>query len=277
MKRCVNSMRHGVCVLLAVTSAAAGERGPGCADAAERGQRNRAAGKVASAREDFIVCSATTCPEFIRTDCVAWLDELVKGQSTFVFYAKDESGSDLTRVKVSVDGQPLAETLNGLPIAIDPGEHTFRFEAQGFDTIEKKVLAVQYSKGRLLEIVMRRSAAVKIAPPADIAPPAESSRGSASPLPWIFGGVGVAALGVFTGFEIKGWNDYSTAESGCGVTRSCSDADLSSGRTSFRIAGAALGVSVVSFAAMAISLVLAPKSASTTGSTRAPGKVLFTF
>jgi len=45
--------------------------------------------------------------------------------------AEDTTGADTLAVRVTIDGQLLAETLDGKAVPIDPGEHVVRFELAG--------------------------------------------------------------------------------------------------------------------------------------------------
>jgi hypothetical protein len=97
--------------LLAATSASAGDNAA-CLDAASRGQTLRDARKFVEAREQFLVCAASTCPAAVRADCVTWLTEVDKALPSVVITAKDASGADVVDVTVAVDGRPLASKLD---------------------------------------------------------------------------------------------------------------------------------------------------------------------
>lgn len=70
--------------------------------------------------------------------------------------------------------------------------------------------------------------------------------------PAVLGGLGVLSLAAFGYFQVQGWSRYSALEDGCAKTQSCTDADIEGARSQFVASGAALGVSVVSFAVAAI-------------------------
>src|ERR1019366_8465548 len=63
----------------------------------------------------------------VRDACTKRLDELEKAQPTIIFRAKDASGQDVSAVKVTVDGRPLADKLDGTALPVDPGDHVFTF------------------------------------------------------------------------------------------------------------------------------------------------------
>jgi hypothetical protein len=176
-----------------------------CLGAHEKGQQARSSGRLREAREQFLVCAADGCPGAVRTDCARWADDLSNRLPTIVIGAKDRGGRDLFDVKVSLDGTPLVEKLDGKSILIDPGPHTLKFEAAGMPTVSQKVLVKEGDRARPVEIVFEggapaptRAKPETAAGPAPKAPepPAEKSSG-AGVLPWIL--VGVGGVGVVGG------------------------------------------------------------------------------
>jgi hypothetical protein len=59
-----------------------------------------------------------------------------------VFAAKDTAGHDLSDVRVTMDGTPLLQKLDGSAIPVDPGVHHFVFEAKGYRVSSTNVTAV---------------------------------------------------------------------------------------------------------------------------------------
>jgi hypothetical protein len=177
-----------------------------CLGAHEKGQQARSSGRLREAREQFLVCAADGCPGAVRTDCARWADDLSNRLPSIVIGAKDRGSRDLFDVKVSLDGTPLVEKLDGKSIVIDPGPHTFKFEAAGMPTVSQKVLVKEGDRARPVEVVFDGGAPVparaKPEPTAGPAPKkapetqAEKSSG-AGVLPWIL--VGVGGVGVVGG------------------------------------------------------------------------------
>jgi hypothetical protein len=83
--------------------------------------------KLRAERTRLLVCAATSCPADIRKDCVGRVEAVSAQIPTIIFAASDASGSDLSAVNVTMDGEALTERLDGTALSIDPGEHTFRF------------------------------------------------------------------------------------------------------------------------------------------------------
>lgn len=229
-----------------------------CLTASDQGQSLRDEGKYRRAREAFATCSRSVCPTIVQRDCVKWLADLEATSPSVVVSAKDDKGNDLMAVKVTVDGAPLASTLDGRPVLVDPGEHTFKYETDGFPPVEERVVIHAGEKSRLLSVQFGNPAA----PAGGGAAGAASTGGTQSSAPeggeapkasggiptsaWVFGGIAVVAFATEAYFGITGLSDRSNLENGCGKTQSCQQSDVDSVRTKFTIADIALGVGVVS-------------------------------
>src|SRR5579863_741315 len=102
-----------------------------CLSASEASLKLRGEHRLREARGQLLVCAAASCPEDVRNECVRRIDPVNAAIPTIIFEAKDAAGNDMTAVRVTMDGQPIADRLEGSAISIDPGTHTFRFEAAG--------------------------------------------------------------------------------------------------------------------------------------------------
>ena len=197
--------------------------------------------KLRSARDQLLLCAATSCPTDIREECSRHIPELSAAIPSIVFAAKDGSGNDLAAVTVTMDGKPLLTKLDGSSIAIDPGQHTFRFEALGQTPVEKAFVIQEGEKERRERIEFGSGAPLKAAepppqsptampslhtptsePPAPPqAPPSEGALGSGlgrqKILGLVAGGVGVAGVVVGSVFGLMASSKWSTAKSDCGA------------------------------------------------------------
>ena len=135
---------------VAVPSAADQSQDPKgeCFDASERAQELRSAGKLADARARLLVCVREGCPDVVRNDCARWLAEIDRLLPTVVLGARDSRGRDLPDVTVHMDGAVLAQRISGQAIAVDPGEHVFRFEHPGAEPVELRAVIGEGEKGR---------------------------------------------------------------------------------------------------------------------------------
>jgi hypothetical protein len=168
-----------------------------CIAASEEAQQLRNAGKLIMAREQLGVCGRAVCPKVVQQDCTQWMSEVLALLPSVILAAKDAAGRDLVDVQVEVDGVAAAETLDGRPMAIDPGVHTLTFQANGAPPVEERVVVRQGEKNRIITVTIPTGGA-----PREPAPP-EATATAAAPDPrpsapvaaYVVGGLGVAALG----------------------------------------------------------------------------------
>jgi hypothetical protein len=123
-------------------------------------------------------------------------------------------------VKVTVDGKPFTDRIDGKPKSINPGVHTFHYETEGAPAMDEKVairagdkmrkLTVKFAnKGKSTPGAATPTPDTSVEPdssanpvPTSTADKVESSR----PVPatvFVLGGIGVVGLGVFTYFALK--------------------------------------------------------------------------
>jgi hypothetical protein len=184
---------------LAATNAHADVSGD-CIAAAEKAQPLQHEGKFRAALDRLRACTQPQCPALIRSDCTKWLADVEANMPTIVVHATDRAGADLTDVRVLVDGEVVASSLDGRDIPIDPGPHVLRFERTGSDTVEERLVADVGAQHRLLNVTL--SAAAPPGPSAaattsDAPSPAADQRPRRSlVLPLVVGGVGVVAAAV---------------------------------------------------------------------------------
>ena len=209
-----------------------------CIAANESAQGLRRTGNLRDARARLAVCIAASCPTAIREDCAQRLDEVDKAAASIIFEARDASGNDLSAVKVSMDGSPLASRLDGTALSVDLGEHTFRFEANGLPVVEKRFVIREGEKGRRERLTFGAPAAAgsktpttgdgsHVAAPPDtgvLAPtPTEGSQpegragGTQRTIGLVVGGAGVVGIGIGIAFGFVSKSTYDRAlASECG-------------------------------------------------------------
>ncbi len=197
-----------------------------CFEAAVDGQKLRDAGQLLAAREQFIACAKSTCPEEVQKDCTRWLSELDVTLPTVVFGARDADGNDLLDVHVSVDSMATTGTAAGKPVPLDPGAHLVRFDREGSAPVEQSLVVRAGEKNRVIIATFTDVPSSRI--------PTES---------WIFAGVGVVGLSVFGVFGARGLSDYHHY----GCDQGCNASDKSKVDTQFRVAdiGLAIGASAL--------------------------------
>jgi hypothetical protein len=183
-----------------------------CLTASDNAVALRNQHKLRAARAQQLVCGAASCPADIRVECLRRVDELNSSIPTAIFQAKDAVGNDIIAVKLTMDGELLAERLEGTPISLDPGPHAFTFEMAGQPPVTKTLVIQESQKDRRESISFGVGAAlpgVPATPPAQPGPmpPQPAAEGSQAPptdsgdstkriLGLVIGGVGVVAAGV---------------------------------------------------------------------------------
>jgi hypothetical protein len=172
--------------------------------------------KLRAARDRLLVCSAKSCPVDIRKECLRRVDDVNASLPTIVFEATDAAGKDLSAVKVTMDGETLAERLDGTALTVDPGEHTFVFETAGLPRLTARFVLRESQKDRREAITFAAAPSAAAGPvrapppaepPTDTVPAVPSAGAEAPPsrgAPWLpitllgVGGAGIAAGAVFT-------------------------------------------------------------------------------
>jgi hypothetical protein len=215
-----------VVLCLASTPAGAQVTKEQCIDANGRAQHLRSEAKLQEAREQLRTCSNPVCPVMGRSDCTKRLDDLETAQPTIAFEAKDGAGADVVAVKVTVDGKPLADRLDGTPLPVDPGQHVFTFEMAGQPAVTRTLVLTEGEKGRREPIVLGPVTAPVPAPtPAPPAPgPTEPAPGGGigkqKLLGLTAGGVGVAGIVIGGVFGLMTLSEKSQQQTACGGPRS---------------------------------------------------------
>jgi hypothetical protein len=175
---------------VAVVTSAAVARGADataaqCIAANDSATKLRGQGKLLDARDALLSCAAPKCPASVREECEKSLDEVNQALPTVVFEPKDASGNDvLTPVKVSMDGKPLQDKLDGRGLSVDPGTHEFTFETAGQAPVKKTLLIHEAEKDRHEVVAFGGASAPASAPattPAPAAGPTSASAPAAAP------------------------------------------------------------------------------------------------
>jgi hypothetical protein len=198
-----------------------------CIEANGQGQELRHGNKLSAARAQLLRCADPSCPALVRDDCTKRLDEVERMQPTIVFVAKDGAGQDLTAVKVTVDGEPLTDKLDGSELRVDPGAHTFTFAVQGLKPVNKTLVLAPGEKDRRESIVVGAPAAPAGAPGAASAPARLVVTTDARATVSVDGKV--VAEGRFDGAETQGPHQVSVTASGMRPYQA--DVDLREGET----------------------------------------------
>jgi hypothetical protein len=252
-----------------------------CIAANEASIQLRSDHKLLQARAQALKCAGDACPAVMRDVCKKRVDQVNAAIPKIVFDVKDAAGSDVA-AKVTVDGQP-AVSLQGAAIALDPGEHTFSFQAPGQPPVERSFILREGEQDRHERIVVGvpgpQSSARAAAGP--------SSSGSAhdsSPEPppptvdqgahgWsgqrtaalVVGGLGVAGIVAGSVFGLMSRSAWSSSQSECPSPANCPQygqavRDHDSATSSAMISTIAFAAGAVGIAAGAVLWVTSPSA-----------------
>jgi hypothetical protein len=214
-------------VALAFTEGAARAGDPTTADCLSASDASLKFGnqhKLRAERAQLLLCAASTCPADIRKECLSRVDEVNAQMPTIVFSARDASGADLSAVKVTLDGEVLAEHLEGSALAVDPGEHTLTFETAGHPDVTKKLMIIEGEK--------ERRELITFGAPSGVSPPeggagqsaqgapeggaaGQGGLGTQKVLALVAGGLGVVGVGVGAVFGVMAMSKKSDAQNSC--------------------------------------------------------------
>ena len=189
-----------------------------CLSATESSLTLRNQHKLRDARAQLLICSAATCPADIREECVRRVAEVNAAMPTIVFEVKDAAGSDLTGVRLDMDGGMLAEHLEGTALSIDPGEHTFAFTHAGDPPVQKMFVIREGEKDRRERVVLGTVAVatVPVVSQAPAAPPPPPSSWTGRRIGGlVLAVIGVAGIGVGAGYGLAAMSRHDDAQKAC--------------------------------------------------------------
>lgn len=231
--------------------AAAGKKE--CAASYVEAQKLKAQSSFKKAREQLLVCAKDECLEAVRKDCVAWLDEVNAALPSIVVEAIGPDGKETFDVKVTVDGEVLAEKLDVKAIEVDPGTHKLVLEYAGEPTVEQELILRPGQKNKSIAVSFAKKSATKpaaVEPEPDTGEPAPKPSGTGKPpvLSYVLGGVGLVALGATAYFWLGASGEERDLESSK-CEPSCDSSDVDSIKQKRLIGDIALGVGVAAIGA----------------------------
>ena len=239
-----------------------------CVAASEKAQQLRNAGKLSDARDQLLLCGRVECPKLVQQDCTEWMREVLAILPTVVPGAKDRSGKDLVQVNVSIDGKLVTRTLDGKAIPIDPGVHTFRFDAKQGTPVEEQLVIRQGEKNRILTVTMGAPEE-----PADTTQPVATKpmeRAGSPPIAaYVTGGVGLVALGAALYLALDANADARNLRETCAPR--CEQSAVDDVENRQLIAGVTAGLGGAALIAGAVLYFTHDRGAASTASRLAPG------
>jgi len=225
-----------------------------CSEKAYDGQRLRDDGDLLGARRAFAQCLKVSCPAAIRVDCGIWLDA-VERQLPSVVFAAHEANRDLRDVNVTVDGQVAKGALDGIPISLNPGPHTFVFRYRD----EERVSTVLLQSGEQARIVSVDFTSAGPSKPVRAQPSSSAASTSTSRRAgWIIGGAGIALLATGAVLGLGALDRRAELARDCGAVRACTQGDVDAVRTRLVVSDVLLGASLIAVGVAAYLLWVAP-------------------
>lgn len=255
-----------VALTLSSSFASAADEKKACVAAYEQSQVLRNESKLSEAKKQLLICARDVCPAALRTDCASWLSEVESNMPSVVIDVKDSGGKDLVAVKVSLDGKPVMTKLDGKSMAVDPGAHTFKYETDGYPTIEEQVIVKQGEKNRKISVTFKAAGEPKKTdpkpdpnpPPVVVDPTKPSNRKTVA---YVLGGVGVVALGVGGFFYLSGKGAESDLRGKpCAATKTCPQSDVDDVKKKYLYGDVAMVTGVLSLGVGVVLYVTAPKN-----------------
>ena len=228
---------------LLLGSAATAHADTACIAAYEQTQTLRKDGRPGAAKAQAAICARESCPALLTKDCTKWLAELDVVIPSVVLDPRAPNGGLRSDVRVKIDGTPFTDKIDAKPVVLEPGSHTFLFEAEGAIAIERTVVLREGEKSKKVTVTM---AAAPVA--------AVTER----PIPlgfWVFSGVAVASLATSAVFAIDGLGKKSDLDQ---CKPRCAPDDVDAMSTRFTFADVALGAGVVAGAAAIYVLLTRP-------------------
>ena len=238
----------GILALAASDARADGPTKEHCASANESAQSSRKDGKLRAARAHLLICVAKSCPQVVRDDCAERLNDLDAAMPSIVFTVKGTNNADVAGVKVTMDGAPLVDRLDGNAINVDPGTHTFELRADGYPPAVTKLVIREGAKRRQEVITFIVPPARPVAAAAPSAPGASAPRAPGRPdgaserpanepaggtqrtMAIVLGSAGLIGLGLGTYFGLRASSTYHDASARCPTSSSCDDEGVAGGK-----------------------------------------------
>ncbi|MGH7437124.1 MAG: hypothetical protein ACRENE_15730, partial [Polyangiaceae bacterium] len=146
---------------------------PACLAAGQKALDLQKQGKLLDARAQLALCAAPGCGQYISPACQKQGADITAKLPSILFVPKDAEGSELVGVQVTIDGGET-RTLDGKPLTLDPGPHTFRFEALGLRPSERTFALVEGVQGRQEPVVVGVTETPPAGADAEAPPPAEA-------------------------------------------------------------------------------------------------------
>lgn len=236
-----------------------------CSQSFELAQRLRNDSRYLEANQELLKCSNPSCGDALFQECSKLYAEVQTAIPSVIFQARDStSDRDLIDVTVTLDGRVLAEQLDGKPVLVDPGNHTFTFSAPNAPPVQKDIVIRAGEKLRQVVVDLDLDSKNEPAVPSDSKPtpvpahqPSHESRSRHVPAAsYVLGTVGVIGLGTFVALRVVGAGDYHSLETNC--SPNCAQSQVDGVKQKYLFSNVALGVGAAALAAAIVVYAVQP-------------------
>lgn len=203
------------------------------------GQALRKEERLRAAASTFRICAQPSCPVRLSQNCLIWLRE-VEAELPSVVVGVTQGGKPRTDLRVEIDGEAAAATLDGKPIPVDPGQRRVRVVGEGVDVTRS--VAVKKGEGP-------RDVRIDVA--VEGATPEPTER----PIPvavWPLAGIAVVGAGMWGYFGITGLDERSKLFDCRSAPGGCNESDVNRAHDHLVLADVGMGITVVAAAAAVV-------------------------
>jgi hypothetical protein len=215
-----------------------------CARAFEESQRLRNASRYLEANREVLHCTNPACGAALSEECGKIHAEIQAGTPSVVFGARDAAGRELIGVSVAIDEGARTVAIDGKPVAIDPGSHTFSFSAKGFEPRAETVVILAGERFRAITAALE-PAGTRLSTLEGQASTQDSSaaepHATSPPLAsYVLGGVAVLGIGAAVGLRVWGASEFDSLSRDC--KPDCSQSSVDSVEQKYLLSNIALAV-----------------------------------
>lgn len=215
-----------------------------CAQAFEESQRLRNAARYLEANQQALRCANPSCGAALSEECSKIYNELEAATPSVVFAARDAAGNELANVSVRIDDGATEHVLDGKPVALDPGNHTFTFRGEPFAEQVQAAVIRTGERFRSITVVLEPRNG-KASGTASVSSDLEPTRADEAPhrVPvgvFVLGGVAAIGIGGFVGFRLSGANDFDQLSSSC--KPDCRESEVDAVRQKYLFSSISLAV-----------------------------------
>jgi hypothetical protein len=242
-----------------------------CARAFEESQRLRNASRYLEANREVLQCTNPACGAALSEECGKIHAEIQAATPSVVFGVRDRSGRELAGASVAIDQGARTVTIDGKPVAIDPGIHSFSFSAKGFQPRAESVVILAGERYRPITVALEPAGTQLSSSEAQASmQSSQAAEPSASSPPlgsYVLGGVALLSVGAAVGLRVWGANEFDTLSREC--KPDCSQSSVDSVEQKYLLSNIALAVGgAAAIAGIAVYVFASPKASLPTAALR---------